>query len=133
MLHPVGKQAYKLKLSAKWKIHDKFHVSLLEQDNTKKGQELSVLEFKPGNDKAYAMEAIRDIAVYVKETDKHLPELYYLVAWKGYLEEETTWKSFLAAMHLQKMVSTFYKDHPEKPTSISASLNSAPPMTKPTI
>ena len=30
VLHPVGKQAYKLELPKKWKIHDVFHVLLLE-------------------------------------------------------------------------------------------------------
>ena len=36
VLHPVGKQAYKLELPKRWKIHDVFHVSLLEQDTTRK-------------------------------------------------------------------------------------------------
>ena len=36
-------------------------------------------------------------------------------------------------MHLRKMVSTFYKNHLEKPTATSADLDSAPPMAKPTI
>ena len=79
------------------------------------------------------MEPIRDSAVYAKEADRHLPGLYYLVAWKGYPEEENTWEPSLAVMHLRKMVSTFHKDHPEKPTATSASLNSVPPMAKPTI
>ena len=30
VLHAVGKQAYKLELTKKWRIHDVFHVSLLE-------------------------------------------------------------------------------------------------------
>ena len=30
VLHPVGKQAYKLELPRKWRIHDVFHVSMLE-------------------------------------------------------------------------------------------------------
>ena len=30
VLHPVGKQAYKLELPRNWRIHDVFHVSLLE-------------------------------------------------------------------------------------------------------
>ena len=38
VLHPVGKQAYKLILPKKWRIYDIFHVSLLDQDTTKKGQ-----------------------------------------------------------------------------------------------
>ena len=37
VLHPIGKQAYKLELLRKWRIHDVFHVSLLEQDTTRKG------------------------------------------------------------------------------------------------
>ena len=37
VLYPVGKQAYKLELPRKWRIHNVFHVSLLEQDTTKKG------------------------------------------------------------------------------------------------
>ncbi len=38
VLHAIGKQVYKLELPTKWKIHDVFHVSLLEQDTTKKGR-----------------------------------------------------------------------------------------------
>ncbi len=30
VLHPVGKQAYKIELPKKWRLHDVFHVSLLE-------------------------------------------------------------------------------------------------------
>ena len=37
VLHPVGKQAYKLELPKKWRIHNVFHMSLLEQDTTRKG------------------------------------------------------------------------------------------------
>ena len=80
MLHSVGKQAYKLEVPKKWKIHDVFHISLLEQDTPKKGREFSVPEFEPGNDKEYEMEVIRDSAVYAKKADKHLLGLYYLVA-----------------------------------------------------
>ena len=88
---------------------------------------------EPGNDKKYEVEDIRGSAVYAKEVDKHLPRLYYLVAWKGYPEEENTWEPSPADMHLRKMVRTFHKDYPEKPTVTSAPLDSAPPMAKPTI
>ena len=36
VLHPVGKQAYKLKLLRKWRVHNVFWVLLLEQDTIKK-------------------------------------------------------------------------------------------------
>ena len=36
VLHLVSKQAYKLKLPKKWKIHKVFHVLLLEQNTTRK-------------------------------------------------------------------------------------------------
>ena len=64
---------------------------MLEQDITRKGREFSVPEFKPGNDKKYKVEAIRDSAVYAGESESgHLSGLYYLISWKGYPEEEDT-------------------------------------------
>ena len=99
VLHPIGKQVYKLELAKKWRIHDVFHVSLLEQDITRKermydkdGEELNV-----GGKREYEVEAIRDSAVYAKKSKSgHLPGLYYLVFWKGYPKEENTWKPILA-------------------------------------
>ena len=61
VLHPVGKQAYKLELPKKWRIHDVFHVSLLEQDTTKKGQVNDTqldFEFEAGDDKEYEVDGI---------------------------------------------------------------------------
>ena len=84
VLHPVGKQAYKLELPKKWRIHDVFHVSLLEQDTTRKGRvhEENVEELDAGDDSGeYEVEAIRDSAVYARESESgHLPGLYYLVS-----------------------------------------------------
>ena len=90
-------------------------------------------EFDAGDDKEYEVEAIKDSAVYAKEAEGHLPGLYYLVSWKGYLEEESTWEPSSAVMHLRKMISTFHKDYLEKPTTTSLLLNSVPPMAKPSI
>ena len=61
VLHLVGKQAYKLELPKKWRIHDVFHVSLLEQNTTKKGQMNDTqlnFEFKAGNNKEYEVDGI---------------------------------------------------------------------------
>ena len=95
VLHPVGKQAYKLELPKKWRIYDVFHVSLLEQDTTRKGRvhedNLEELDAGDNDSGEYEVEAIRDSAVYARESESgHLPGLYYLVSWKGYPEEENT-------------------------------------------
>ena len=49
-------------------------------------------ELDAGEDSGeYEVEAIRDSAVYARESESgHLPGLYYLVFWKGYPEEENT-------------------------------------------
>ena len=36
MLHLIRKQVYKLELPRKWRIHDVFYISLLEQNTTRK-------------------------------------------------------------------------------------------------
>ena len=93
-----------------------------------------VPEFEPGNnDKKYELEAIQNSAVYAKEVDRYLSKLYYFIGWKGYPEEKITCEASSAVMHLPKMVNTFHKDHPEKPIVISAPLNSALLIAKPTI
>ena len=70
------KQAYKLELPTKWKIYDVFHMSLLEQDNTRKervGEKMTELDFEPGNSKEYKVEAIWDSTVYMRVLESHLP------------------------------------------------------------
>ena len=82
MLHPMGKQAYKLKLLKKSRINNVFHVSLLEQDTTRKERVKKVPELDAGNNsKEYKVEAIQDSTLYTMELESgHLSRLYYLVA-----------------------------------------------------
>ena len=113
-------------------------MSLLEQDITRKGQINELFpepepKFDAGDNKEYKVEAIIDSAIYAKEAEGHLLSLYYLVFWKSYPEEKSTLEPFSTIMYLWKMISTFHKDHPEKPTATSPLLNSAPPMAKPSV
>ena len=139
VLYPVGKQAYKLELPKKWRIYDVFHVSLLEQDTTRKGrvdEEVRQIKFDVGDNKSreYKVEAIRDSAVYVRESKSgYLLGFYYLVSWKEYPEEENTWEPASAIQHLRKLISLFHKDHLDKPTAISLAIDTAPPIAKPIV
>ena len=137
VLHPVGKQAYKLELPKKWRIHDIFHVLLLEQDTTKKervDEKDERTELEAGNEEEYEVEGIQDSTVYAKEFKVgHLPRLYYLVSWKDYPEEGNTWEPTLVVQHLKKLLSVFHKDNPNKPTATSPPIDTAPPMIRPTV
>ena len=138
VLHPVGKQAYKLELPKRWRIHDVFHMSLLEQITTRKGrvdEKTSQLEFEDdGEGKEYEFEAIRDSAVYAKESESgQLPGLYYLISWKEFPKEENTWEPASAIQHLRRLVSTFHKKNPDKPTATSTPVDTAPLTARPTV
>ena len=85
VLHPIGKQAYKFELQKKWTIHNVFHVSLLEQDITRKKRVKKISELDVGDkgSEEYKLEAIRDSAFQANESELgHLAGLYYLVAGK---------------------------------------------------
>ena len=85
VLYPIKKQVYKLELPRKWRIHNVFHVSLLEQINTKKGRvdkKVKQMEFDIDNNdsKKYKIKAIQDSAVYAKELESgYLSGFYYLI------------------------------------------------------
>ena len=82
----------------------------------------------------YKMEAIWDSAVYLRESKSgHLSGFYYLVLWKRYLEEENTWELVLAVQHLKKLISSFHKDHPDKPTATFLTIDTTPPIARPTV
>ena len=125
-------------LPIKWKIYDIFHVSLLE-DNTTRKEWMNKLfsklesEFDIGNNKEYKVEAMIDSAVYAKKAKGHLLDLYYFVFWKGYQEKESTWEPSFAVMHFWKMIFMFHKNHPEKLMASFPLLNSALPMAKPSV
>ena len=91
MFYPTGKQAYKLELQKRWRIHDIFHMLLLEQNITKKEQidkKVIKLKFETGKSKKYKVEAILDSAVYVNKTKGYLSGLYYLLAFKKTLRKK---------------------------------------------
>ena len=71
--------------------------------------------------------------VYARESARQLPGLYYLVLWKSYPEEENTLEPASAIQHLQRLVTAYYKNNPEKPTVTSVLIDTALPMARPTV
>lgn len=70
MLYPIRKQVYNLELLARWRIHNVFHVLLLEQNIIRKRQIYKfVPKFEAGGEKEYEVEATRNSIVYAKEID----------------------------------------------------------------
>ncbi len=116
-------------------------MSLLEQDITRKWrvdnkalpEPEKKLKFEARSNKEYEVKAIINSAGYGQQANNQIPGLYYLVLWKGYLEEENTWKTSSAVIHLRKLISTFHKEHLEKPIATFPPLDFAPPMARPTV
>ena len=79
----------------------------------------------------YEREAIRDSEIYARKSESdHLPGLYYLVSWKGYLEEQNTWESASAVQHLKKLISLLQKDYLDKPLTTSPAINTTLPIAR---
>lgn len=114
-----------------------FYMSLLEHTTTRKEWEdetNSQLKFEADDKgKKYEVERIWDNAVYAKKLGSHLPGFYYLVLWKVYPEEENTWEPALAMQYFRKLISTFHKNYPKKPTATSLLVNTALPIARATI
>ncbi len=73
---------YKLELPTKWKIYDIFHMSLLEQDITRRGQVDKALpesekdlEFEAEGDKEYEVKVIINSEVYRQQANDQMPGL----------------------------------------------------------
>ncbi len=124
----VGLQSYRLQLPERWRIHNVFHVSLLEKDSSKKGEispRLEDMEFDEGDIHEYVVAKIVDSKVFEPSEGK-TGGLYYQVHWEGYPDSEDTWEPFEGVSHLRKLLGKFHENHPNKPTAESVAIERRP-------
>ena len=81
----VGSQAYRLALPTSYRIHNVFHVSLLELWNQRAGEE-------PAQPMPLAVEADAWEVAAITGAKKLRGQQYYLVQWKDWPEEYNSWE-----------------------------------------
>jgi hypothetical protein len=101
----VGTQAYELNLPSRWKVHDVFHVSLLERyrrdGSVQPPPPVEVLE---GEDE-YEVEQVLDH----RRVKLRGPNPYeYLVRWTGYSPENDTWEPHANLRNAPKVLKEYW-------------------------
>jgi transposase InsO family protein len=107
----VGLVACQLELPPQFKIHNVFHVSLLEpyHDNPipERHREPPVPVKIEGQEEFEVQEVL--------DSKKIRGKLLYLVFWRGYPPSEATWEPAGNLVHAQDLVNRFHQRYPNKP------------------
>ena len=109
-INPV---AFRLKLPPHFRIHDVFHVSLLEPHHASQLPDRQApppppVELPMGEE--YEVDQILDSRL-------HRRRLQYLVLWKGYPLSEATWEPSQHLKNAPEVVQDFHHRYPHKPAS----------------
>ncbi len=107
----VGLVACRLELPPQFKIHDVFHVSLLEpyhetQIPERHRKPLALVEIE-GQEEFEVQEVL--------DFKRTRGKLLYLVFWRGYPPSEATWEPVENLVHAQDLVNQFHQRYPNKP------------------
>jgi len=100
----VGIVAYQLELPPQFKIHNVFHVSLLEPYH-----ENPIPEHHQEPPALVEIEGQEEFEVQeVLDSKKIRGKLLYLVFWRGYPPSEATWEPARNLVHAQDLVNQFH-------------------------
>jgi len=100
-----------LELPPQFKIHNVFHVSLLEPYH-----ENQIPEHHRESPAPVKIEGQEEFKVQeVLDCKKIHGKLLYLVFWRGYPPSEGTWEPAENLIHAQDLINQFHKRYPNKP------------------
>lgn len=112
VLKKIGNRAFRVELPPEMRIHNVFHVDLLELYRPSKIQGRKQAAPPPpeieGDDEYYHVEAIID-------SEKRDSGVHYLVKWSGYSIDESTYLPYEELTSCLHLLRKFHKENPEKP------------------
>jgi transposase InsO family protein len=106
---PIGKQAYKLRLPHTFRIHNVFHVSLLEPYKGRSDDVVAPPPIMIDGERHDEVELILDSRLYRKR-------LQYLVKWLGWPDTENQWV-YAEDVQADELVKDFHQQYPNKPST----------------
>eukprot|EP01066_Platyproteum_vivax_P012809 Platyproteum_vivax@DN5822_c0_g1_i1.p1 len=119
IIEQINPVAFRLQLPPSFRIHPVFHVSLLKpyNENTLEGRYQS----RPPPEIVDEIEEflVEDIISYKILNN----ELYFLVKWEGYLDDENTWEPASNLTHCDDILNDFLTRHPEAQTKLIETLS----------
>ena len=123
IVEKIGSQSFRLELDKRWKIHNVFHISLLEPYKTSEKFNRTSNRPEPEEiegEKEYEVEKI--IKSEIRETKKRVKgrtrvtkALFYLVKWVGYPDDECTWEPGKHLGNAIKIIEAFHQENPSAP------------------
>lgn len=119
VIERIGVVSYRIDLPPSMKIHNVFHVSLLEPvvENMFDNREIPPPPPVEIDDhKEYEVEEILDSRLYYRK-------LQYLVRWKGYSISEDKWLPPANLEHCKDMIDEFHSKFPDKPSQDSTAIS----------
>lgn len=115
IMQKIGSSAYRLELPRAMKIHNVFHVSLLEPykpDTIPGRRQPPPPPTEVDNEQEYLVEHILDSRV-------RRNRLEYLVSWEGYTAEHNSWEPANYLSNAPAKVNEFHQQNPDRPSSTS--------------
>ena len=111
VLEQINPVTFRLELPPSMRIHDAFHVSLLEPYETNKlqQQETAPPAIEVNNHLEYEVEEILD-SRYIRN------KLHYLVHWSGHDPSERTWEPLENLVNTKELLKEFHQRYPGKPS-----------------